>query len=193
MYRFRPLIHNALFVFAVILQLSACGGGSGGDDDTSGGAGNSSHVDLTNAILGNTPQNVIDDCMDQDDVDMLTAVNQARADAPVCGSPVPPLSWNCLLQNAAIRHSEDMDINGYPSDGHTGSDGSIPSQRVTEAGYSWSWVGENVAGGQRTIDWVMQAWLNSSGHCSNIMSSNYTEFGSSEINFYWTQVFGDPR
>jgi uncharacterized protein YkwD len=130
--------------------------------------------------------------MDQKDVDMLTAVNQARSSAPVCGTPVPPLSWNCQLQNAAIRHSEDMDTNGYPADGHTGWDGSIPSQRVTEAGYSWNFVGENVADGQNSIDVVMQAWLNSAGHCSNIMSANYTEFGSSEISFYWTQVFARP-
>lgn len=191
MYRFNTLLFSLLFAVLMGL-LSACGSDEEAAD-TEGGTGDAvGDVDLSNAMLGNTPQKVIDDCMDQSDVDMLTAVNQARSSAPVCGSPVPPLSWNCQLQNAAIRHSEDMDANGYPADGHTGWDGSIPSQRVTEAGYSWRFVGENVAGGQNSIDVVMQAWLNSSGHCGNIMGANYTEFGSAEISFHWTQVFGQP-
>ena len=175
MRRFSTPVFRFLFLVLFSTVLSACGSGEKDSDDDSGtdgtGGGVTGNVDLSNALLGDTPQNVIDDCMNQNDVDMLTAVNQARSTAPVCGSPVPPLSWNCLLQNAAIRHTEDMATNGYPADGHTGWDGSIPSQRVTEAGYSWSFVGENVAGGQRSIDAVMQAWLNSSGHCSNIMTN----------------------
>ena len=195
MCRFNTLIFNLLFLILISLKISACG--DGGSADNGGGTGGNAsappgNVDLTNAMLGNTSQSSIDDCMDQKDVDMLTAVNQARASAPVCGTPVPALKWNCQLQNAAIRHSEDMDANGYPTDGHTGSDGSIPSQRVTDAGYNWRSVGENVARGHNSIDVVIQAWLYSPGHCSNIMSSNFTEFGSSEINFYWTQVFGSP-
>ncbi|MEI8635056.1 hypothetical protein P4S72_29450 [Vibrio sp. PP-XX7] len=42
-------------------------------------------------------------------------------------------------------------------------------------------------------------WLNSSGHCSNIMSANYTEMGGDKLStsgatypVYWTTVFGRP-
>jgi hypothetical protein len=88
--------------------------------------------------VGSTSQFEIDSCMSDAEFEMLAAANEATAQAPVCGAPVPPLSWSCLLQEAALRHSNDSDINGYPSDGHTDSDGSRPDQRISDTGYRWS-------------------------------------------------------
>ena len=83
---------------------------------------------------------------------------------------------------------------------HTGSDGLTVGDRVVNGGYDWSAVGENIAAGQQTIDIVMAAWLDSPGHCANIMDSAYTEFGAasysvngSDYPIYWTQVFARPR
>lgn len=130
-------------------------------------------------------------CMSISDIDMLSAVNAARAQGAACGPAVPPLAWNCQLQQAALRHSTDMDTNNFND--HTGSDGSNPGDRITDAGYQWSGFGENIAWGYTSITTVMDAWLNSPGHCANIMSSGFTEFGSAEVNRSWTQNFGRPR
>ena len=83
---------------------------------------------------------------------------------------------------------------------HTGSDGLSVSNRVDATGYEWSTVGENIAAGQSTVTQVVQGWLNSEGHCRNIMNANFTELGaervdstSADFSTYWTQVFAAPR
>lgn len=152
--------------------------------------------------LGSTPQAVIDQCMSDNDKEMLTQVNNARSQARACGTvnykATAALSWNCTLENVAFEHSRDMgDVNFFS---HTGSDGLSVGDRLTNAGYDWSAVGENIAAGQPTIDAVMTAWLDSPGHCANIMSPSYTEIGAasyavsgSDYPIYWTQVFARPR
>ena len=46
---------------------------------------------------------------------------------------------------------------------------------------------------------MVQAWIDSPGHCANLMQDSYTELGaakysnsSSTYDVYWTQVFGKP-
>ncbi|MEE4146098.1 MAG: CAP domain-containing protein, partial [Halieaceae bacterium] len=80
---------------------------------------------------------------------------------------------------------------------HTGLNGSSPGDRITAAGYSWSSYGENIAAGASSVSQVMQMWLDSPGHCTNIMGGNFTNLGAarfsnpaSTYNVYWTQVFG---
>jgi uncharacterized protein YkwD len=152
--------------------------------------------------LGSTPQAVIDQCMSDSDKEMLTQVNEARSQARNCGNVNYPattaLSWQCTLEDVAYEHSRDMGDHNFFS--HTGSDGLSVGDRVTNAAYDWSAVGENIAAGQPTIDTVMTAWLGSPGHCANIMYSSYTEFGAasytvsgSDYSIYWTQVFARPR
>ena len=152
--------------------------------------------------LGNTSQAVIDQCMSDSDKVMLTQVNDARSQARSCGTvnykATAALSWNCTLENVADEHSRDMGDHNFFS--HTGSDGLSAADRVSNAGYAWSAVGENIAAGQPTIDAVMTAWLDSPGHCANIMTTSYTELGAasyavsgSDYPIYWTQVFARPR
>ena len=152
--------------------------------------------------LGNTSQSVIDQCMSEYDKQMLTQVNTARSQSRNCGSEhypaTAPLSWQCTLEDVAYEHSRDMGDHNFFS--HTGSDGLTVGDRVRNAGYDWSTVGENIAAGQPTIDAVMSAWLDSPGHCANIMRTVYTELGmasysadGSDYRIYWTQVFARPR
>jgi uncharacterized protein YkwD len=156
---------------------------------------------ITVADVYTTPQAIIDGCMSDLDVEMLASVNLARAQARLCGEnnrlAVPKLVWNCRIQQAAIGHSEDMATQDFFE--HTGSDGSSVADRVTRAGYQWSSVGENIAAGQRTVAVVMAGLLNSPGHCENIMSASFTEFGfgyrtnpNSLYERYWTQNFARP-
>jgi uncharacterized protein YkwD len=130
---------------------------------------------------------------------MLRLVNDARAMGRNCGTTfypaVPPLTWDTRLEAAALGHSTDMATNNFFS--HTGSDGSTLGQRVTRAGYTWTAVGENIAAGQADEAAAMSSWIASPGHCSNIMSPNYTQMGSAlarggSYGTYWTQDFGHP-
>lgn len=134
---------------------------------------------------------------------ILHQVNAARATARRCGTqhfpPAPPLSWNPALGEAALGHSRDMAKRRYFS--HTAKDGSAAAERAQRAGYQWLRVGENIAFGQNTPTEAMAGWLDSPGHCANIMSASFTEMGAAygvaaeqrAGIVYWTQVFGRPR
>ncbi len=129
---------------------------------------------------------------------VLDLTNQARAVARTCGSTsfpaVPALIWNASLATAARDHASDMAAKNYFS--HTSQDGRTFVQRVTNAGYSgYRALGENIAAGQPTPESVVAGWLNSPGHCSNIMSADFKELGvgmatGGSYGIYWVQDFG---
>jgi uncharacterized protein YkwD len=134
---------------------------------------------------------------------ILDLVNAARAQPRTCGierfGPAGPLRWNPALAEAALAHSRELATHHYFS--HVGRDGSTPATRVTRAGYAWSRVGENIASGQRSPHEAVQSWLDSPGHCANIMNPSFTEMGAAyAVNpgndnhtAYWTQEFARPR
>jgi uncharacterized protein YkwD len=132
---------------------------------------------------------------------VLELVNAARKESRRCGrrmfEAAPPLTMARALTDAASRHSRDMAQQG--SLNHRGSDGSQPAERVTRAGYRWRAAGENIAAGQWTADAVVAAWIDSPGHCENLMGQQYTQMGvafalapSKDPGIYWTQVFATP-
>jgi len=135
--------------------------------------------------------------------DILALVNAARAQPRTCGTQAfgraGPLTWNPLLAQAALAHSTDMAQKHYFN--HRQPDGSQPAERATAAGYRWMRVGENIASGQRTPQEAVASWLDSPGHCANIMNPAFSEMGAAyAINpqnrnrtAFWTQVFGAPR
>lgn len=148
------------------------------------------------------PSDTFPDWMDAGQA-ILAGVNAARASARTCGNerfaPAPPVSWNPQLGEAALAHSRDMAARRYFS--HRAKDGTQPADRATRAGYHWGRVGENIAFGQSSPDEAVAGWLDSPGHCANIMNPGFTEMGAaygvaaekrSGI-VYWTQVFGRPR
>lgn len=136
--------------------------------------------------------------------DLLNAVNQQRAAGAQCGSsgsfsPASSLSWNTTMGAAALGHSDDMQQRNFFS--HTGSNGSNPGDRLTSAGYNWRTYGENIAAGQSTVQSVVSGWMNSPGHCANIMNASFREIavacvkgtGGSTYGTYWTMVLGTAR
>ena len=167
-----------------------------GDDNNTGGDNDNNNGD----DQGNTdPEPGPGDTFAEQ---MLFAVNQARSQEQNCGGQimpaVPALTWDYDLESAAFSHSSDMANNNFMS--HTGSDGSSPQDRIEATGYSWSTWAENVAAGQKDINAVMTSWMNSPGHCKNIMNGSVTEMGASYVEnsstqygIYWTQVFAKPR
>lgn len=133
---------------------------------------------------------------------VLALVNDARKHERRCGrkkmSAVQPLTLSATLTRAAAAHAADMAANNYM--GHRGSDGSDAGARVTRAGYVWRSVGENVAAGQPDAETVVKAWLDSPGHCTNIMGPQFREMGvafaaapKSELRILWAQEFAAPQ
>ena len=140
-------------------------------------------------------------CLTEIDKQMLAAVNLVRSESRVCGddtfSAVASLQWNCQLAQSAKVHSSDMANQNFFS--HTGSDGTNAAQRIEAQGYNWQSVGENIAAGQSSVSAVMQSWLDSPGHCQNIMNGSFAELGAalvqesnSQYGNYWTQNFATP-
>ena len=80
---------------------------------------------------------------------------------------------------------------------HTGRDGSTPWDRMQREGYNWQAAGENSAAGYTTTRAVFDGWLQSEGHCKNIMSANFKDVGvgyaydaNSTYQYYWVTDFG---
>ena len=134
----------------------------------------------------------------------LARINAVRAAGANCGAngvfpAVPALTWNAALTTASSAHSADMAALNYFS--HTSADGRTLGTRVTAAGYAWSQLGENIAAGYAGIDSVMNGWIDSDGHCANLMSANFAEVGlacvpgtsTSSYNTYWTMDLARSR
>jgi uncharacterized protein YkwD len=130
----------------------------------------------------------------------LALINAQRAAGATCGStvmpPVAPIVMEEHLRQAARCHSLDMGVNAYFD--HNSQDGRTPWDRIAQAGYSnASWQGENIAAGYASPDAVVTGWMNSPGHCTNIMSANFKDTGlgyalvsGSPYQSYWTEDFG---
>ena len=125
----------------------------------------------------------------------LIEVNKVRSIARFCGNKkypaAPALTLNSKLSSASYKHSQDMSENQFLE--HVSSNGDTLVERMHDVNYRWSAIGENLAHNQKTIQQVIEDWLSSPGHCSNLMSSDYTQAGVAVVNWYWTQVYGTPK
>jgi uncharacterized protein YkwD len=129
---------------------------------------------------------------------ILTLVNEVRARGATCGEdvlpPAPPLAMNSALRCAAREHSLDMVARDYFD--HVSPDGDDPGDRIIAgAGFVGRGWGENIAGGSATPEGTMQQWLDSPGHCENIMRASFRFLGvgyypGGMYRFMWTQTFG---
>ena len=133
--------------------------------------------------------------------DLLDRVNAHRSAGATCGhqhwAPVPPLSWNAALAQAALQHSADMAAQRSVS--HTGADGSRVGQRAQRQGYDWVALGENVSAGFATQAESLAGWMASPGHCASIMAPQFRELGVAAARasgdtpvWYRTMVLGKP-
>jgi uncharacterized protein YkwD len=119
----------------------------------------------------------------------LQLVNEVRARGSRCGersfAPAPPVRLSERL--ASVAFGQDLA-------GHS------PAERVRAAGYQEKLVGENIAYGPKSAEEVVQGWLDSPGHCENIMDPRFAEMGiayaagrASKRGLYWVQLLADPR
>ena len=109
-----------------------------------------------------------------------------------------PLSHHPQLQDAAARHAAELAR--YSRVSHTGRNGSNPAQRVSDTGYIWLTVGENVSAGRNSIPEVIKAWHNSPLHRKNLQLQGAVHFGlavkhnpKSKLSNYWVLVVGAPK
>jgi len=125
---------------------------------------------------------------------VLELVNQHRAAGVDCDTqgvlaPTGPLAMQPELRCAARVHSLDMNVREFFS--HLNPDGDGPGERLDYAGYTGFTWGENIAWGYSSPEAVVAGWMESDGHCANIMRPHFNLIG---VGFYegnfWTQTFG---
>ncbi|WP_308638504.1 CAP domain-containing protein [Paenibacillus silvisoli] len=121
---------------------------------------------------------------------ILQAVNAERAKAGLGA-----LTLNASLSKVAQTKSQDMRDKNYFS--HDSPTYGSPFDMMKQFGINYSYAGENIAAGQKGVQAVMTAWMNSPGHKANILSPNFTQLGvgyapGGNMSPYWTQQFIKP-
>jgi uncharacterized protein YkwD len=90
------------------------------------------------------------------------------------------------LQAAADLHSQDMAQNDFFS--HTGSNGSLSSERITAQQYDWDWSGENIAAGYANPLYVMYGTDNLQSLSAFDLGLGHDGFADwDEVGQDWTQ------
>ena len=103
---------------------------------------------------------------------MLAQVNQLRAQ-----SGLGPLVLDPALTNAALAHSRDMAAQNRAW--HFGSDGSSPPDRVRNAGYFGTLIGEAISESYENDMATLNAWMASRDTRDIIMDPNARALGIS--------------
>ncbi|MEM1032035.1 MAG: CAP domain-containing protein [Myxococcota bacterium] len=131
--------------------------------------------------------------------EVLRLTNARRATGANCGgqalAAAPPVVAQPQLRAAARAHGVDMGRRDYFD--HRTPEGVGPMQRAQGAGFSGGFVGENIAAGQRSPAEVVQAWVESPGHCVNLMNPRFRYLGvgytfetNDRYGHFWVQKFG---
>ena len=108
-------------------------------------------------------------------------VNQERIKAGV-----KPLRFNDKVYKAAMIRAKEC--HKYFS--HIRPNGKDCFTALSEAGVKQNYAGENIAVGFSSPKSVMEGWMQSSGHRSNILNPVFTDFGCGVCNTgEWTQFF----
>ncbi len=105
------------------------------------------------------------------------------------------LKQNWELSRVARYKSQDMINKKYFA--HESPTYGSPFKMMESFGIKFSAAAENIAYGQQTPQEVMNAWMNSAGHKSNILGPSFLEIGvgaakDSQGRVYWTQMFIKP-
>jgi len=131
----------------------------------------------------------------------LPLINALRAQPQQCGErrmpAAPALRWSPLLADTARLLAQDMaDLNRVA---HQDRNGQPLGVRLQISGYRYLAAAENIAGGQRSVPAVLDAWLASPTHCVSLMSEALSEVGlacvgrvDSTYRTHWVMHLGTP-
>ncbi len=86
-----------------------------------------------------------------------------------------PLSPNEKLQSAASVKAKDMFAKNYWA--HNSPNGETPWVFIKNAGYNYTYAGENLARGYTSSEDIVKAWMASPEHRANMLSKNYRDVG----------------
>ncbi len=108
------------------------------------------------------------------------------------------LAINPVLVRAAQAKADDMAAKGYFA--HNSPEGVTPWHWLEQAGYEFSYAGENLAVNFSDSVNVGEAWMESPTHKANILDEHFTEVGiataqgmyKGEPTTFVVQVFGKP-
>jgi uncharacterized protein YkwD len=141
----------------------------------------------TNVPVGSTTPDELNQA------DILTAINEARR---INGNH-KPLTYNLQLEAAARFQANLM----AQKDTLAHNVGYTLRERTDQQSYHGA-VGENIAGGQKTLQQAIEGWLNSPGHRATLLSDKFVEFGLAEAHTpasikskygnYWCFIAGGP-
>lgn len=101
---------------------------------------------------------------------LLLATNNDRR-----ANTAQALSLNPKLIEAAQLKAADMAQKNYWS--HTSPSGKQPWDFVTQTGYQYQLLGENLAYGFTSADDVLNAWMHSPEHKTNVLERSYNQVG----------------
>ncbi len=137
----------------------------------------------------------------------VARINSARALGAVCTSTgavqvAGPLTWSESL--AAVASTQSREMAALRRMGHRDRRDRGLGERMRAVDDSFSLVVENVAVGYPSLDSVVAAWLESQGHCENLLDATVVEFGlacsgdsgsgeAAADHRYWSLVLGRPR
>jgi uncharacterized protein YkwD len=185
-------VQSSVLCICTLALLSGCSGYLG--DEGEGDEGLPADDDGTEYNAHCDAQADWDPAWEMYEAEVVQLVNDARAAGATCGSdsfgPAGPVVAEAQLRCAARLHSQDMAVRMFFA--HDNPDGLSPWDRVALTDYSGNASGENIAYGYPDPAAVMDGWMNSPGHCSNIMNPDNTELGVGYYGegSYWTQVMG---
>ena len=212
-----PSAASSLFSFCLLTSLGSCAptlpdtitpfgltdgllpstGGSGSGTSV-GGSSTDGGIDLNDgaAAIADRLQTEFPSCESfslandwRDEI--LALANEERIAAGLS-----PLRRNAILEAQAEQYACEM--LHYDFFAHENPvTGTTLRDRNHEFGYAFSFIGENLAAGQRTPREAMSDWMNSDGHRENIMNPRFEDLGvgirvGGNYDIYWVQEFGDP-
>ena len=124
---------------------------------------------------------------------LVDLANKDRSENKLGGLKINP-----VLAKAAQLKADDMAAKSYFA--HTSPTGVEPWHWFEEAGYKFSYAGENLAVDFSDSSAVNSAWMNSPMHRANILDQHYTEIGIATAQGFYqgrpttfvVQEFGKP-
>lgn len=146
--------------------------------------------EITDIGSDNSSESDSDNTSDDDPylAEVVRLVNIERDKAGVS----PLIMDSKLNEAAAIRAGETAELFS-----HTRPDGSQWYEVLRENDISYSACAENIAAGYRSPEIVVENWMKSAGHKTNILNPKYSKIGVGHYiaddiyGDYWTQLFTD--
>lgn len=163
------------------------------------GCSNESNDPLLSNLLGKglfaSAAKAPGDCLTPADIEGMAEQVSQRINLERTAAGLSPLSRSEALDGVASSHACRMISQGFfdHDDPETGS----PAERALLADFHFIAVGENIAGGQMSVQEVMDAWMGSPDHRDNLLSPLWREIGVSirtggAYGVYWVTEFALP-